>query len=146
MCGFAPLAHLLTTSSHSPLVPSPPSFPSPFPVPFPPPLPSPSLLVLFIVFEVNKWTSGIPGANEAETCRGGACGSVRTWISLRSGPFTVSYCRQGGVQRDVNYGLNSGPCPPGASGDLSQEWRFRHVEILNSFALPYLPLTSRSSR
>ena len=98
LCGFAPLAHLLTTSSHFPLAPSLPSSFPPSPS-LPTPLPSPSLLVPFIVFEVNKGTSGIPGANGAETCRGGACGSVRTWISLRSGPFTVSYCPRGGSAR-----------------------------------------------
>ena len=63
-----------------------------------------------------------------------------SWGCVRLGPdldFAVErplyglILSQGGVQRDVNYGLNSGPCPPGASGDLSQEWRFRHVEILN---------------
>ena len=78
-----------------------------------------------------------------------------SWGCVRLGPdldFAVErplyglILSQGGVQRDVNYGLNSGPCPPSASGDLSQEWRSGTSKFSTFFALAYLPLTSRSSR
>jgi len=126
------------------------SFPSLLPFPFPRSLPTSLPLPPPFSFSslCSSTTNGrrvLPAPTKPRHVVG--VRAARSGPGFRYGAAPLrSHTVQGGVQRDVKYGLNSGPCPPGASGDLSQEWRFRHVEILNSFALASLPLTSRSSR